>query len=281
MRDFISNYFNVIVYIIVGIISILVFFLMAKIKWGKTKNIFEDSLSNLELKLKVAKSGLFSFDKIAYKLKSKGVYYLTNDRLTPGMYIVIKFMTMMFVFIVTFEFNKLFTIVITIIAFFLPDILIDLSNKNDNEKMMTDIKNMFDIIKIHTRAGVFLTQSLTECYLVVENKRLKTELLKMINALITTNDVNSAVSDFNSSFDNSYINVLCIIIVQAQESGFSLQMIQDLSKQIADMQTAVNVKLKTSLERKIQFAEIGMFIGLLVIIIYLLFTSFETSLFTI
>ena len=66
-----------------------------------------------------------------------------------------------------------------VIAFFVPDILINISNNADNDSMLTDIESIYDIMRIQARAGVFIQDSLMDCYLPTKNARLKSALLEL------------------------------------------------------------------------------------------------------
>ena len=50
--------------------------------------------------------------------------------------------------------------------------------------------NDISTLKIQTKAGVFLSYSLSECYLIVKNARLKAAMLEMTNKIVIKNDVN-------------------------------------------------------------------------------------------
>ncbi len=62
---------------------------------------------------------------------------------------------------------------------FVPVMLAVMSNRADNDAMMSDIESMYDIIRIQARAGVFIQDSLMDCYMLCTNRRLKAALLEL------------------------------------------------------------------------------------------------------
>ena len=54
------------------------------------------------------------------------------------------------------------------------------------------------------------------------------------------------------------------------ESGKSVQILEDLSKQIADMQHAINIREREKMENRVQILEMGIFVGLIGAVLYAL-----------
>ncbi len=154
-----------------------------------------------------------------------------------------------------------------------PTILVRISNRSDNYAMLEDIKEIYDTLRIQTKAGVYLTHSLGECYLGVRHPRLKAALLDLSNGMLAKTDLNIELDLFSKKFQNSYVHTLCIIIKQSMESGQMLQSLGDISEQLADMQHTLAIREREALERKIQILELLFFVGVLGISFYTL--SFE------
>ena len=99
---------------------------------------------------------------------------------------------------------------------------------------------------------------------VGENNNLK----ELVNNIMLTNDIETSIRSFNTRFDNEYIDMICVMILQAQESGYSVQIMKDMSTQLSDLQKAINIKRQESLDRKVQLLELLVFVGLLGTCIY-------------
>lgn len=280
-----SNVVNILKIIFLLLIPIIVIVFVYKSQWGvlankvntKVKKSVLDILENNEEEDKLRnKKSYFNLDRIDTYLRSHGGYYMF-DWLEPFTFIMIKFGLGLLFFIVGISLikeNILLAIIVgaglAVLGFFSFDFIINIANDSDNDDMLSDIKSIFDTLKIQTKAGVFLSYSLCECYLIVKNARLKAAMLEMTNKIVIKNDIESAVADFNKCFENSYIDTLCITIRQSMESGKSVQILEDLSKQIADMQHVINIREREKMDSKIQFLEIMIFVGLIGAVLYAL-----------
>ena len=98
--------------------------------------------------------------------------------------------------------------------------------------MLPDIESMYDIMKIQARAGVFIQDSLMDCYISTSNKRLKAAILELCNQIGTNKTMEEAVDNFSRKFSNRHIDVLCIVLTQAQSSGKTVQILSDMNEQI-------------------------------------------------
>ena len=286
--DFCTEYSQIVNYakiFFLLLIPIIVMVFVYKTQWGvlagkanaKVKKSVLDMLENNEEEDRLRnKRGYFNLERIDSYLRSHGGYFMF-DWLEPFTFLMIKIGLALLFFAVGVSIikgNLLLAIIIgavlSVVGFFSFDFIINVANDSDNDDMLTDIKAIFDTLKIQTKAGVFLSYSLCECYLIVKNARLKAAMLEMTNKIVIKNDIESAVTEFNKCFENSYIDTLCITIKQSMESGKSVQILEDLSKQIADMQHAINIREREKLDSRIQLLEVLVFVGLIGAVLYAL-----------
>lgn len=164
--------------------------------------------------------------------------------------------------------NVILIVPAVILAYMLPNILINLSNAADNDAMLTDIESIYDVMRIQARAGVFIQDSLMDCYMTSKNARLKSALLELCNGISANNTLEEEVEIFRQKFNNRHIDVLCLILSQAQSTGKTVQILDDMSEQIRQVRHMVAIKAKGRLERKIEVLELLIFIGILAIGIY-------------
>lgn len=219
--------------------------------------------------LKKSKLNYLNFDSIQRFLKSKGAVYMFGEMATPVTFLVLKTLAFLLLFVVGISFDSfLAAVLLGILGFFMPDMLLNLSNSMDNDAMLSDIKCIYDTLRIQTKAGVFISASLCECYLAVKNRRLKSALLELTNDISTRRDIEDALERFNEKFDCGQIDIFCIVIRQSMESGRSVKVLEDLSLQMNDLQRAINTKEKEALDRKVQVIELLLFIGLLAVTVY-------------
>jgi len=92
--------------------------------------------------------------------------------------------------------------------------------------------------------------------------------LELNNQILMKKDIESAIDMFNVRFKNSYIDTFCIVIRQSLKSGKSIQILEDLSTQVTDIQQAVARKEKARLEGKIEVLQLLVFIGVLAVCMY-------------
>ena len=192
-----------------------------------------------------------------------------GEMATPVTFLLVKLLAFLLLFMVGISFNSILAgLILGVLGFFLPDILLNVSNSMDNDTMLSDIKCIYDTLRIQTKAGVFLSASLCECYLAVKNRRLKSALLELTNDISTRREIDDALERFNEKFDFGQIDIFCIVIRQSMESGRSVKVLEDLSLQMNDLQRAINMKEKEALDRKVQVIELMLFIGLLAVTVY-------------
>lgn len=152
--------------------------------------------------------------------------------------------------------------------FFLPSGLLVMLNKRDNERMLPEIKLVYHALEIQTRAGVYVTDALAECYGSVTERRLKSALLELAGDLVLQADIVASLDKFQGKFDNPYIDSLCLTILQALESGQAVELLRDIGEQIKDMEQVVLERRKAGLDRGVTFCQLGVLAVLLGVALY-------------
>lgn len=262
---------HIAIIVIAGIIALVIFLGIVIPDWNaEMENVADNTEDALKQRLQLSKKGYFNYERLDNYLRRKGIYRMFPEA-NPMLFIGVKVLVALLFFVIGIAaLNVYLGLALAIPGFFFADLIVNIMNNSDNDDMMDDIKSIFDTLKIQTKAGVFLTYSLCECYLIVENSRLKAALLDMTNMIISKNQILTALHRFNEEFDNPYIDTLCITIEQSLESGKSAQILDDLSKQIADMQRAINIRESEKLDSKIQILQVLIFVCIICIAVYAL-----------
>ena len=164
-----------------------------------------------------------------------------------------------------------------ILGFFLPRIVFLISDARDNEQMAGDIRKLYEYVKIQVKAGMYLTNTLSACYLAISNRRLKQGLLELNSRLIATNSVSIAIADFGQKFTNEYIAYFCLIVSQSEQSGRMAQMLEDMTRQLEDLEKYMMTQKRGRMERKVLILTLFVFVGILLIAAYQLATSLLSS----
>ena len=256
--------------IITFLIPLFMVVLLMKLNWKESISKVSDAGSDFAGRiLKKSKLNYLKYDSIQKFLNTKGATYMFGEVANPVNYMLIKSLVLLLLFMVGMSLEGIIVgVLLGLTGFFLPDILLTVSNSSDNDAMLEDIKCVYDTLRIQTKAGVFLTASLSECYLAVRNRRLKSALLELTNDISTRREIDDALERFNEKFDCGQIDIFCIVIRQSMENGRSVKVLEDLSLQMNDLQRAINMKEKEALDRKVQIIELLIFMGLLAVTVY-------------
>lgn len=266
---------------ILPIIATILVYKLVRLSFNENKIKKFTKMTNnfMEVGLKKSSKGYFSYERIEKYLNQMGVNDMFDNEISPSSFILIKiFMALILSLIGIKEGIVLLAIGLALLGFFIPDIFINLSNNEDNNKILLDLKKVYDTLRIQTKAGVFLTNSIAECYLVAENKRLKKALLELNNNIIAKHDIESSIEKFNSKFKSSYIDTFCIVIKQSLESGKTVQILEDLSEQIKDIQQTISTKESEKVKYKLEGLQFLIYVGVIAIVIYGIFTELMSSL---
>lgn len=279
------------IHIITTILSLVIAVLGAVLLMLQAKNKIKDEdllkakkiLQKREQELKEERyKKLFFKNESSYEYKTlvlsrMGVNYHMGRIITPSEYLMIQLAgAAFFLFIGTFSFGVLGTAA-GILGYFLPPLLFQYLNEKDNEKMLPDIKSIFDTMLVNLEAGVFLTEAVADSYRHVENRRLKKALLELNSELIATNDFEESVSKFELKFSNKYINNLCVILKQSRDSGMSVEMLSDMSSYMTDVSRALNIKKQKKLDGEGLKVEVMLYIGIIATCLYITLSTFGDS----
>jgi len=248
------------------VISILVFFVFLSVEKmfsaGGFKAAGED---NYKIKSRYLKIRKF--------LSESGADYMAGAEINPFLYDFVNLMTATASAFCAGKILSIWAVLPGFIAGFkLTKTLLTVSNKRDNKAIMSDIKAMYDTLLIKTEAGMFFSESLPECYKSVSNKRLKDALIRMNSEIAVHNDISSAINNFQAKFRSEYIDTFCIIVRQALESGQTLQILNDMSSQLNDIQRAVNEQKKAKMERDVMTVQLLVYAVMIIIIVYYIFS---------
>lgn len=162
-----------------------------------------------------------------------------------------------------------------IIGLFCPVIFLNISNQSDNEKMLTDIRNIFEMLKIQAHAGVYIVDAIENCEKKIKSKRLKTAVDKLLSSIYMSQEITLTLDEFNSSFDNKYIDTLVIIIKQAMESGYSVNQLDSGFEQMLDVENAICIKKENSTERNTQLLQVMFMAGIIAMAVFCSIVEFK------
>lgn len=217
-------------------------------KYSEAKKV---GYNNLTDSMRNTGNKVFNYDEIARYLKSSGALYMASGKLTPVSYLMMRAGAAIFGMVLGLQAGVILGVIGLALGFFAPDFIIKMSNESDNEKMVDDIKSIYDLIRIQTKSGVFISDSLQDCYKVVSNSRLKAAFKDLNKQIMQKNDLSESLEDFRLHFQNEYIDTLVVIIQQSLRTGKSAKMFDDIKKQIEDLDDASALLIEARINRKI------------------------------
>lgn len=234
---------------------------------AETQKKLKNSVNDLAESMLEQKNKKLNYEYIEKNLIRNGITFKFKW-MTPIRYISINFGIALFLGLVLLSFNPIAGLVGLIAGYFLFDIYIWYSNSSDNQDMLLDIKTVFTTLKLQTKAGMYITSALTEAFTVVKNPRLKIAILELSGDIVNNNSLTESLDIFNSKFNNSYIDSLTVIIKQSNESGKASQSFKDIEVQLDEIQSAIVMEEKRSIEMQVMIANMLIYGGIIASILY-------------
>lgn len=201
-------------------------------------------------------------------LIKKGAVFHYGKWINPARYLTLCIMLAVSGLLMLGQISWNYGVLAAIFLFFLPGLLLEYLNRQDNIRLLPEIELIYHALEIQIRAGVYVTDALAECYGSVQEKRLQGALLDLAGDIVMKADIYEAIERFQGKFDNRYIDSLCITILQACESGQAVELLGDISEQLKDMEAAVMRRKKNSLDRSVTFYQLGVLTAVLGVILY-------------
>lgn len=225
--------------------------------------------STVERNLRVTKWKYFNYDELRMYISKSGLGYMTKDKMTPVTYMGCRLLAGLLFMLVGGQGNWLLGLLLLPVGFVAVDLIINASDKSDNAKMLDDIKQIFDTLRIQTKAGVYITSVLMDCYLVVKHGRLKKAFLTLTSDLAAKNDPDESLEAFRNKFNNEYLDALVVIVKQSLVTGQSAKMFDDIKTQIIDIDRASIIAEEARIKAQIVFVQLLLYVAIIVVAIYI------------
>lgn len=197
-----------------------------------------------------------------------GASFHYGKKITPVKLMLISLFLFSIGFVVGIRLSVLLAGFAGVLLAALPWVLLPVLNRADNEKMLPDLQSVYHGLAVQIRAGVHVSDALSEMYTCIGNERLRSAFMNLGSDIILKSDMFSALEKFQLMFDNRYIDSFCITILQSMESGRAGELLKDIGDQMKDMQKAVLEKKKGRLDRSLTFYQLGMLACVLAVALY-------------
>ena len=272
-----SQYLKYIIYGALLLVSLVVTLIVNKIFEEKriynlSKNISKNVKNSLKNNTSDNKT---SYEKIDEKLSRLGNKFRSKGRMTPEKYFLYKI-------VLTIIFGALGTVVkingvpmfleiigFACVGYIMLDLLSEMRNKKDNSDMSDDLKAMCDTFYIQSKVGRSIENILLEIYLQTKNQRLKKAVMELNIDLLDRTSVEEKIDNFNKKFKNEIIDRICIILKQAEKSGYSTEFFKVVSEEIKNISTIEQMAEKEKLNTTVMLLEVGIFIAIFVALLFM------------
>lgn len=164
--------------------------------------------------------------------------------------------------------SEMIAAAVGVIGWFFLDLYLRFSNKSSNDEMMADICEMSRSVLYGKRGGQYIADALKDAVLVVENKRLKTALIKLRNDLDSNMSMDEALEEFERNFSNGEISAFCTVIKSLQSTGQVDEALNTLENNIEREQVGVNKRRCVILENKTMMYVMMIAFDILAVILY-------------
>lgn len=210
-------------------------------------------------------------------LRKHGASVLLKDNMTVGQWYIYKLIMAALFFCIAGFLTAVFmkngnplpiNIVAGILGFFLLDFVIRAMDNSSNAEMMADIMEMSRSVLYGKRGGQYIADALRDAVMVVENKRLKTALIRLRSSIDSGMSLDDCLNEFELSFNNGEISAFCTVIKSLQTTGQVDEALRTLENNIERQQDSVNKKRCTILENKTMLYVVFIAMDIIAMILY-------------
>ena len=211
------------------------------------------------------------------ELKKMGAGILLKDQMTVSQWYLYKGLMAGLFGLITFfvtrgviktDLSKPLTALAAVVGWLFLDLILKAQNKSSNDEMMPDIMEMSRSVLYGKRGGQYIADALKDAVIVVENKRLKTALLRLRNDLESGFSLDECLDELELSFSNGEISSFCTVIKSLQSTGQVDEALRTLENNIEREQTSVNKRRCLILEHKTMMYVIFIAMDLMAMILY-------------
>ena len=211
------------------------------------------------------------------ELKKMGAGILLKDQMTVSQWYLYKGLMAGLFGLITFfvirgviktDLSKPLTALAAVVGWLFLDLILKAQNKSSNDEMMPDIMEMSRSVLYGKRGGQYIADALKDAVIVVENKRLKTALMRLRNDLDAGRSLDECLDELEMSFSNGEISAFCTVIKSLQSTGQVDEALRTLENNIEREQVSVNKRRCMILEHKTMMYVIFIAMDILAMILF-------------
>lgn len=226
-----------------------------------------------------------SFNKKIEKYKRWGILQKYPKMTNPIYYFEVHILFGAIFGVVLFFIHPMLFFVGFLVGYIGLDVVFALENISDNEKITVDVMNMYQSMYVQLCGGQYIVNAITDTKRVIKHKRLKRAIDDFeTNINVHNMSILEAITFFEECFDNINISTFCTLVRQNEENGHIIDLLQDLSDQLKDMQEVIYAKRVEKTNRLLTVLMLIIFATVMLYVLYLfvagIFQSGATQLFT-
>ena len=220
-------------------------------------------------RLREVPKGLFDYEQTAAFLTAQGAAWHIGRHITPVKYLLYRCVLALLLLVIGMRYlNPLVAVLLMLPGFWLPKLYVLRANHNDNIAMLDQLQSLYSMLQHQIMAGVYVTDALAEAYQGIDRGRLHSALEELSGEILLKKSFTDAMEHFNAKFENSMIDSLCVILIQAQESGQTAELLKDMADQLKDLQMEGLLKKKEHMDRVETMCIMGIIVIVLGLVIY-------------
>jgi len=142
--------------------------------------------------------------------------------------------------------------------------------------MLSDMGQVYGIVALQLKNGVYLSDVIYDCFLSTQQPRLKKALLELSIDIENFATVGEAAVRFRQKFnDNKYIDTFAKTLEQADETGNAVQIFEDVAENLNSINKAITRRLEHKAEMKGFLFQTLIFVGLILFIVFIIMLMFS------
>ena len=152
--QFIHGNYGYLINGIVIVFCVLVFAFINMYMYGAVRSAYQRArLQLINAMQRNSGHNVFSYNYQAQRLNRLGVTYYSHGRVTPTVYLSYKIAALAAGFAVGMMFNPLIGVIFAFLGYIIPDKVIEQRNREDNQKMLGSIMNIYDVMLLQINSG--------------------------------------------------------------------------------------------------------------------------------
>lgn len=272
--DILYRTYQLKIYPILLAVLVFLFLLTVAIKTKPQKKMQEayNSFNDKLLKTQKKRKNSFDFDTVHNELLRNGILYRFPWMDSPANYIGIKIILSLICSLLFCLIHIIFIPIGFLLGYKLIDLMIYYINRHDNKVMQNDIQLIYNLLLIQSKSNIYLPDALCDCVELInpDDKRLIKALKILKGDLYGGKTFKEALEYFNSSFNNSYIDSMCVTLLQAADTGLAANLLKDINKQVQHFTTL-------QLNQETKMMDIKMSVAAVIFVFSLLFLGLNAG----